>query len=192
MPKNVTIILGHPDASSYCGSLADTYADAARRAGHDVRLFRLGDIAFDPVLHHGYHQRQELEPGLLELREAITWARHLVFVYPVWCGSMPALLKGFFDRTFLPGYAFKYRENSPFWDKLLAGRSADVITTMDTPPWYYRFIYTRPGHHQIRKTILEFSGITPVRITSLGPVRYATPEKRENWRRKVEKLAQSA
>lgn len=192
MPKNVTIILGHPDASSYCGSLADTYADAARRAGHDVRLFRLGDIAFDPVLHHGYHQRQELEPGLLELREAITWARHLVFVYPVWWGSMPALLKGFFDRTFLPGYAFKYRDNSPFWDKLLAGRSADVITTMDTPPWYYRFIYTRPGHHQIRKTILEFSGITPVRITSLGPVRYATQEKREQWRRKVEKLAQSA
>lgn len=192
MPMNVTIILGHPDASSYCGSLADTYADAARRAGHDVRLFRLGDIAFDPVLHHGYHQRQELEPGLLELREAITWARHLVFVYPVWWGSMPALLKGFFDRTFLPGYAFKYRDNSPFWDKLLAGRSADVITTMDTPPWYYRFIYTRPGHHQIRKTILEFSGITPVRITSLGPVRYATQEKREQWRRKVEKLAQSA
>lgn len=192
MAKNITIILGHPDAASYCSSIADTYAEAARRAGHEVRLFRLGDIAFDPVLHHGYNKRQELEPGLLEVREAITSANHLVFVYPIWWGSMPALLKGFFDRTFLPGYAFKYRDNSPFWDRLLAGRSADVITTMDTPPWYYRFIYTRPSHHQIRKTILEFCGIKPVRITSFGPVRYAKPEKREQWRRKVEQLALSA
>lgn len=191
MSKKITIILGHPDAASYCGALADTYAQSARDAGHEVRLFRLGEITFDPVLHHGYNKRQELEPGLLDIREAITWANHLVFVYPIWWGSMPAILKGMFDRVFLPGYAFKYRENSPLWDRLLAGRSAHVITTMDTPPWYYRLIYTRPGHHQIRKTILEFCGIKPVRITSFGPVRYATPGKRERWLQQVNRFARS-
>lgn len=192
MRKNITVILGHPDAASYCGELAHAYTQAAKDAGHDVRLFRLGDIAFDPVLHHGYRQRQDLEPGLVEVKEAITWAHHLVFVYPIWWGAMPALLKGLFDRVFLPGYAFKYRPNSQFWDRLLAGRSAHAIVTMDTPPWYYALMYTKPGHHQIKKTILEFCGIKPVKITSLGPVRHASADKRARWIEQIRRHAASA
>ena len=189
MSKNITIILGHPNAVSYCGDLAQAYAQAAKEAGHTVRLFKLGEIAFDPTLHHGYSKRQELEPGLKEIQDAITWANHLVFVYPIWWGSMPALLKGMFDRVFLSGYAFKYRENSQFWDKLLTGRSAHVIATMDTPPWYYRWVYKMPGHNQIKKTILEFCGIKPVKITSLGPVRYAKPAQREKWLQEIKNYA---
>ncbi len=189
MPKQITVILGHPDAHSFCGALADHYVAAARAAGHEVRLFRLGDIAFDPVLRHGYQQRQPLEPGLETVREAISWAQHLVFVYPIWWGSMPALLKGLFDRIFLPGYAFKYRKDSPWWDRLLSGRSAHAITTMDTPPWYFRLVYSMPAHHQMRKTILEFCGIKPVRITSFGPVRNATEPQRARWLKTVEAAA---
>lgn len=192
MPKHITVILGHPDANSYCGELASAYVQAARDAGHEVRFFKLAEIAFDPTLHHGYKQRQELEPGLAEVKEAITWAQHLVFVYPVWWGAMPALLKGMFDRVFLPGFAFKYRQNSSFWDKLLSGRSAHVITTMDTPPWYYWLVYSKPGHHQIKKTILGFCGIKPVRITSLGPVRHASEARRKQWILQVQRAAASA
>lgn len=191
MSKNITVILGHPDSDSYCGALASAYAQAAEGAGHAVRFFKLGDIPFDPTLHHGYNKRQELEPGLKDIQQAITWANHLVFVYPTWWGSMPSLLKGFFDRVFLPGYAFKYRDNSQFWDKLLAGRSAHVFVTMDTPPWYYRLIYRMPGHNQIKRTILEFCGIKPVTITSIGPVRFASPAKREAWLKKVVRFATS-
>jgi NAD(P)H dehydrogenase (quinone) len=189
VPKNITVILGHPDASSFCNAIAEKYAASARAAGHTVKLFKLGEIDFDPVLRHGYNKRQELEPALLEIREAISWAQHLVFVYPTWWGSMPAILKGMFDRIFLPGYAFKYRKNSSWWDRLLVGRSAHAIVTMDTPPWFYRLVYTMPGHHQIRKTILEFCGIKPVRITSFGPVRDASEVRRSKWLLKVERLA---
>ena len=174
MAKKITVILGHPDASSFCGAIADQYIAAARLAGHQVRLFRLGEIVFDPVLRHGY-----------------SWAEHLVFIYPIWWGSMPAILKGMFDRIFLPGYAFKYRQNSSWWDKLLSGRSAHVIATMDTPPWYFRLVYTMPGHHQIRKTILEFCGIKPVRITSFGPIRHASEVRRSRWLKQVERAARS-
>lgn len=191
-PKKVTVILGHPDSGSFCGALAETYAKSAAAAGHAVRLFRLGDIAFDPTLHHGYNKRQELEPGLQEIQEAITWSTHLVFVYPIWWGAIPALLKGMFDRVFLPGYAFKYRANSQMWDKLLAGRSAHIIATMDTPPWYFRLIYRMPGHHQMKKTILEFCGIKPVKVTSLGPIRFATAAKRKKWLDQVARAAQSS
>lgn len=192
MAKNITIILGHPDASSLCGTLAETYASSARSAGHSVRLFKLGEVDFDPILHHGYNKRQELEPGLKEIQDSITWANHLVFVYPIWWGSMPSLLKGMFDRVFLPGYAFKYRNNSQFWDRLLAGRSAHAIVTMDTPTWYYRLFYSMPGHHQMRKTILEFCGIKPVKITSFGPIRYATDKQRGKWIEKVGAFAKAA
>lgn len=192
MPKNITVILGHPDASSFCGALAEMYVQSASNVGHSVRYFKLGEIAFDPILHHGYNQRQELEPGLLDIQNAITWADHLVFVYPTWWGAMPALLKGMFDRVFLPGYAFKYRQNSQFWDKLLVGRSAHAIVTMDTPPWYYRLVYSMPGHHQMKKTILEFSGIKPVKLTSFGPIRHANEKQRNKWLQQVANYAKSA
>jgi NAD(P)H dehydrogenase (quinone) len=192
VPKNITVILGHPDASSFYGSIADRYVTAAQAAGHSVKLFRLGEMAFDPVLRHGYKKRQELEPALVEIREAIDWAQHLVFVYPIWWGSIPALLKGMFDRLFLPGYAFKCRKDSPWWDRLLAGRSAHAIATMDTPPWYYQLFYMRPGHHQMKKTILEFCGFKPVRMTSLGPVRHDSEAQMAKWLRQIEQHAAAA
>ncbi|GLR25083.1 NAD(P)H-dependent oxidoreductase [Limnobacter litoralis] len=191
MPKNITVILGHPDGLSFCNAIAEKYATSARAAGHTVRLFKLGEVEFDPVLRHGYNKRQELEleSALVEISESISWAQHLVFVYPIWWGSMPAILKGMFDRIFLPGYAFKYRKDSPWWDRLLVGRSAHAIVTMDTPPWYYRFVYTMPGHHQMKKTILEFCGIKPVKITSFGPVRGTSEAQRSKWLLKVERYA---
>lgn len=192
MEKNIAVILGSPDPDSFCRALADRYAQAAEQAGHQVRYFRLGEVEFDPVLRHGYNQRQELEPGLQEIKEAISWAEHLVLVYPVWWGGMPALLKGFLDRVFLPGYAFQYRKNSPLWDKLLAGRSAHVITTMDTPPWYFKLVYRSPAHNQIRRTILEFVGFKPVTITVLGPVRDASRSRKAAWLDRIAAFAKAS
>lgn len=181
MPAKVLVILGHPDSGSLCAALADSYSNGAREAGAEVRQLRLGEWDFDPLLHHGYHQIQELEPELIEAQQLITWASHLVFVYPTWWGAMPALLKGFFERTFLPGFAFKYRRNSPWWDKLLAGRSAELLVTMDTPGWYYRWIYRRPGHQQMKRTILGFCGIKLKRITEFSPVKSSKSEHRNAW-----------
>ena len=189
--SRIALILGHPDSDSFTGHLASEYAKAAESAGREVRVFRLGDMDFDPILHHGYRSRQELEPDLVELREAILWASHLVFFYPIWWGDMPALLKGALDRILLPGFAFKYREDSPLWDRLLAGRSARVFTTMDTPPWYFRWIYRAAGHRVLRSNILSFCGIKPVKIHSLGPVRKSTPEQRARWAEKVRSYAAS-
>ena len=178
--QNILVILGHPDADSFCGALATAYIQGAKRADAEVRELRVGNLTFDPVLWKGYHQIQPLEPDLAEAQNLIEWARHLVFVYPTWWGAIPALLKGFIDRTFLPGFAFKYRENSPLWDKLLTGRTAHLIVTMDTPPWYYRWIFRQPGHNQMKRTILGFCGIKVVKISRFGPIKGSSPEKRRN------------
>lgn len=181
MSKRILVILGHPQRDSLCGAIASSYVKSAKIAGNEVQQIFLGDLSFDPVLHSGYSAIQELEPDLAAGQAAITWAQHIVFVYPIWWGAMPALLKGFVDRVFLPGFAFKYREGSPFWDRLLSGRSAHLIVTMDTPPWYFRWIYRMPGHNQMKRTILEFSGIKPVAISSFGPVKGSNQQQRENW-----------
>jgi putative NADPH-quinone reductase len=153
----------------------------AEASGNEVRLISLGKLSFDPVLHDGYAKIQPLEPDLVSAQSAISWAQHLVFVYPTWWGAMPALLKGFIDRIFLPGFAFKYREGSVFWDRLLAGRSAHLLVTMDSPPWYYRWVVRMPGHNQMKRAILEFSGIKPVTISNFGPVKSSTLQQREKW-----------
>lgn len=184
------VVLGHPDSESFCSHLANTYVDHARSAGREVQLLRLGDLEFDPILWEGHKKgTQPLEPDLVAAQRAITWAEHLVFVYPIWWGAMPALLKGFIDRVFLPSFAFKYRSNSSSWDKLLRGRQADLLVTMDAPPWYFRWVQRMPGHHQMQRAILEFCGVSPVRISSFGPVHSASDQQRRRWLDRVAQLA---
>lgn len=192
MKNKILVILGHPDTESFCGALAESYVKGAKATGVDVRILKLGDLDYDPVLWKGYKRIQELEPDLIKSQELINWSDHIVFVYPNWWGAMPALMKGFFDRVFLPGFAFKYRDNSEFWDKLLSGRTAHLIVTMDTPPWYYRWIYHRPGHNEMKRTILGFCGIKVVKITELAIVRNSLPQKRDKWISMAERLGSNA
>jgi putative NADPH-quinone reductase len=193
MKKNILIILGHPDSNSFCGALADAYEAGAKAAGHEVERLSLGELVFDPVLHKGYAEIQPLEPDLLRAQQAITTAAHLVFVYPIWWGAPPALLKGFFDRTFLPGYAFRFSDASTTsWDRLLSKRSARLIVTMDTPPWYYRWVYRQPGHNQMKRTILDFCGIRPVTVMDFGPVKSSTLDLRGKWLSEVSALGSKA
>jgi NAD(P)H dehydrogenase (quinone) len=154
-----------------------------------VRVIRLDQLIFDPVLLEGYRVVQPLEPDLQSSQADILWAEHLVFVYPVWWGSIPALMKGFLDRTFLPGFAFKYVPGKKFPRQLLQGRSAHLLLTMDTPPWYFKWAYRAPAIHQMKKTTLEFCGVRPVRTLAVGPVLNSNAAKREDWLNKARRLA---
>lgn len=186
--KKILIIKGHPSKTSFCFALADAYKKGASEAGAEVQEISLPDLRFDPNLAHGYEKRMDLEPDLQEAWEKIKWAEHLVWVHPVWWGGMPALLKGFIDRLFLPGMAFRYRENSVWWDKLLTGKTGHIITTIDQPGWYYRLVYGRPSINQLKKSILGFCGIKPVKVTYIGMMKDSSPEARTKWLAQVEKL----
>lgn len=192
LKSKVLVINGHPDAHSYCAALSEAYVQgASNNSVVQVRTIDLYKLSFNPNLQYGYRQRTELEHDLLEAQSMIRWADHLVFVYPTWWGAMPALLKGFIDRVFLPGFAFKYRDNSSLWDKLLTGKSAHLIVTADTPSWYNRFIYRRAGHNVMKRNILQFCGISPVRITEIGPIKPSTDKQRARWLAKVNQLGQT-
>ena len=188
--KKILITLGHPNKESFGGSLAKSYREGALKSGAEVKELILADLKFDPILHRSYKEIQELEPDLVKAQELITWAEHLIFVYPLWWGTMPALLKGFLDRAFLPGFAFKYRKDSPFWDKLLTGKSARMIVTMDAPTWYNYWINGNAGPKAMKKATLEFCGIKPVKVTTIGSVKTLKTEQLKAWLEKVEKLGE--
>lgn len=186
--SRLLIIDGHPDPESYGAALAEAYKKGAEASGAEVHEIVIRDLTFNTNLQYGYRQRTELEPDLLNAQKELKWAQHIVWVYPVWWGSVPALVKGFIDRVFLPGFAFKKRENSLFWDRFLTGRSARIICTLDQPAWYYWLVYGRPSTNAMKKLTLQFCGIRPVRVTTIGPIRLSKPEYRQRWLERVERL----
>ncbi len=188
MQQRVLIINGHPDELSYTYSLTQAYERGAIEAGATVKHLVIGQLQFNPNLQFDYRQRIELEPDLLEALESIRWATHLVWVHPVWWGGLPALMKGFIDRLFLPGIAFKYRPGSVWWDKLFTGKTARIITTLDQPAWYYQVMFGNPSINQLKKSVLLLCGVKPVRVTYIGPVRSSTADRRIHWLETVSRL----
>ncbi len=186
--KKILIITGHPDKESYNFALADAYQKGAKDAGFEVKRIDIRNLEFNPNLQFGYRKRTDLEPDLLDAWEKIQSAEHIVWIYPVWWGSLPAIMKGFIDRLFLPGFAFKKREGSVWWDKFLKGKSARIICTLDQPAWYYRFNYGQPSHKAMKKLTMHFVGIKPVRITTIGPIRLSKDAFRKKWLDKVSSL----
>ncbi|WP_298486738.1 NAD(P)H-dependent oxidoreductase [uncultured Maribacter sp.] len=188
--KKTLIINGHPDKESFNYALSDAYKKGAISSGADVKEINIRELNFNPNLQFGYRKRMELEPDLIAAQEKLIWANHIVWVYPVWWSSVPAIMKGFLDRILLPGFAFKKRENSLLSDKFLTGKSARIICTLDQPPWYYSLVYKSPSHNAIKKGTLHYIGVKKVRITTIGPIRLSKEKFRTKWLNKVEKLGQ--
>jgi putative NADPH-quinone reductase len=168
--KKIYIIVGHPAKKSLCSRLADEYQATALQKGYEVRRDNITDLTFDPILHEGYKQIQTLEPDLLNIQTNLKWCNELIIFYPMWWGSMPALLKGLIDRTILPGFAFHYHDNDRLWDKYLSNRTAKVFSTSGGPAIYNRFVYKNADFTIIKKAILNFVGFKNVRCKRFGGV----------------------
>ncbi len=179
-PLKVLVVVGHPRPVSLAAGLAVAYAAGARRAGAEVELLELAGLEFDPHVRTRVFADQSVEPGLARAAALIAWADHLVFVYPTWWGTMPALLKGFLDRVLAPGFAFEETGRTGYLP-LLSGKTAELLTTTDTPNWVWRWIYGAPGDKAMARAILGFCGIEVAQILRFGPVRGSRPEQRRAW-----------
>lgn len=168
---DLLVIQGHPDRSSFIAALADAYAEAARTEGVRVRTLHLADLRFDPILHRGHHDEQPFEPDLADAVDAIRDASHVLFAFPTWWAAPPALVKGFVDRAFLPGVAFRYEPGRLLPIGMFAGRSARMLTSMDSPsPWYW-WKHGRATHRSFLDATLDFCGFGPIRATTIYSVR---------------------
>lgn len=190
MKKNILLILGHPSENSFCKGLIDAYQKGAENAGASCKILSLSKLNFNANLSDGYKsgEAMQLEPDLQASQQLIQWADHLVLAYPNWWGFMPALTKGFIDRVFLPGFAFKYQSGKLFPEKLLTGKSIRLLVTMDTPKFWFYLVYRAAQYQILKETIFKFVGIDPVRFSTFGFVRKSTDQQRNAWLKKVEQL----
>lgn len=185
--KKILIFLGNPTSDSYSGRLANAYEESAKSAGFYTDRININDLTFDPILHQGYKTIQALEPDLLMVQNKINWADHVVVIYPNWWCSMPAVMKGMFDRMWLPGFAFNFDKQTKKLIQRLRGKSAHVIIVAGTHSpfmtWWKFGDYT----NEIAHGILGFAGFK-VKVTAFGPTEKVSPQVLDAWVHKVERL----
>jgi putative NADPH-quinone reductase len=196
MPRRILIIVGHPDPDPkrLCRALADSYADGARSAGHQVQRIDLAELDFPLLRTMDEFQNGTVPAGLRDAVQAIVEAEHVALFFPLWLGTMPALLKAFLEQVMRPGVAFAYPESGKggFPKTLLKGRSARVVVTMGMPAFFYRLWYLGHGIAGMRRNILNFVGFRPVRETLLGMVEGASDAKRAQWLKHLRELGAAA
>lgn len=169
--RNIVLLLGHPDTSpARLGhALAEAYAEGARDAGHSLRRVEIGKLDFPLLRSKEEWTSGELPESLKPAQEAIEWAHHIVLFFPLWLGTMPALVKGFLEQVLRPGFAMQTSDLG-LWQRALRGRSAHVVVTMGMPAPMYRWYFFAHGVRALERNVLAACGLQPVRQTLIGMV----------------------
>lgn len=186
MTRRITIVQGHPDPAGghLCHALADAYAAGAEAAGHLVRRVEVARLDFPLLRTQAEFETEAASADIRAAQGAIAWAEQLVIVYPLWLGTMPALLKGFLEQAFRPGFAFETRPNG-LWARHLKGRSARIVVTMGMPAFVYRWYFGAHSLKSLERNVLGFCGIRPIRASLLGMVEAAGDARRRRWLARV-------
>lgn len=188
----VLILQGHPTpgGGNFCHGLGEAYAAGAREAGHEVRTILTGDIDVPLISSTEEWRTAAPPPEIAAAQEDILWAEHLVLIYPLWLGDVPARFKGFLEQAIRPTLIGEIGRNGKSGQRL-AGRSARVIVTMGMPGWFYRLYYCAHSLKSLKRNVLQFVGISPVRTTVVGGVDRSA-DYRRGWIARVRALGAGA
>lgn len=171
-PRRILLLEGHPDVAPerLHRALADAYAEGARAGGHELRRVQVGALDF-PLLRTAHEWHHGAVPSALQpVQDAMRWSDHLVLMFPLWMGDMPALTKAFIEQVARPGFAVGPEGARPFGHKPLSGRSARVVVTMGMPALVYRWFYRAHSVKALERNVLGFIGYSPVDETLIGQV----------------------
>ena len=182
MSDRILVIDGHPDRDDarLCHALADAYQKGGKSGGHEVRQIKVAEINFPLLRTSEQFESGQIPADIKAAPEAFQWCNHMLIIYPLWLGTMPSLLKGFFEQVFRPGFAFDNKTAG--WPKgNLSGKSARIVVTMGMPGWVYRWIFGAHSLKSLERNILRFAGIKPIRETIYGMVEAVSDAKRARW-----------
>ena len=186
---HILIVDGHPDRSEerFCHALAAAYAEGARQSGHDVRGITIAKLDIPVLRSHDEWVHGTVPPQLREAQDAVKWADHLVIIYPLWLGDVPAYLKAFLEQFARPDFAFAPGSSHPTAGPL-NGKSARLIVTIGMPGFLYRWFFFKHSLTSLKRNVLELVGIRPVRETIIGMVETTDHRK---WLKSVELLGRA-
>ena len=190
MHQKITLIQGHPDPKGrhFGHALADSYVRGALAEGHEIKVIEIAQIDFPLLRSQAEWNDGTTPPSLREAQAAIAWADHLVVIFPLWLGTMPAVLKGFLEQVLRPGFALEHKSGDRFPEKRLQGKSARVVAPMGMPAIWYRWFFRAHCVRGLERNILGFCGISPVRETLIGLVEAKSPAARQKWLDRLEAL----
>jgi putative NADPH-quinone reductase len=185
----IVVIQGHPDPAPerYCRAIAAAYCRGAEAAGHQLRQIDVADLALPTLCSRAEWQAPPSSNGVGAAQALIEWAEHVVLVYPLWLGDVPALLKAFLEQVLRPGFAFERGADGAVGKPRLGGRSAHVLVTMGMPGVFYRIYFRAHSLKSLKRNILGFCGFRPVRTSVFGLVE-GSPKRREAWLERVEEM----
>jgi putative NADPH-quinone reductase len=191
---NVLILDGHPDpaAGRLVHALAEAYRQGAEKAQHPVQVVRVADLTFPLLRSQADYEKEEPVEAVRQVQHLVEWATHVVIFYPLWLGSMPALLKGLLEQMLRPGFAFSTKKLGRWRVKYMHGKSARIVVTMGMPAFLYRWYFRAHSLRSLQRNILEFIGFRRVRATIIGSAGSMTREQREAWLQKLRDLGEAA
>ena len=191
--KNIVIVQGHPDPAGnrFCHALAKAYSTGAQASGHSVKLIDIAQIEFPMLRTQTDFDQGEAPEVIKQAQHAIQAAQHLVIIYPLWLGSMPAYLKAFLEQVFRPGFAAVKTADGKPWKQLLSGKTAHIVITMGMPAFIYRWYYLAHSLKSLERNILGFCGIKPTQETLIGLVESIDDNKRQQWLDKMELMGRA-
>ncbi len=181
--RKIAIIQGHPDAAPvrFCRALGAAYAESAVAAGHVVDPIDVATLDFPLLGSSEEFEHGRLPDTLKDAQDAIGRADHLVFIYPLWLGSMPALLKAFLEQVMRPGFAVGSADAGQRSGGLLKGKSARIVVTMGMPALVYRWYFGAHSLKSLERNILRFAGIGPIRESLIGTIGAKDETARKRW-----------
>lgn len=192
--KNILILDGHPDPSDarLVHALADAYRQGAEQAKHSVQVVRLADLSFPLLRSQADYEKDEPVEAVRQVQHLMDWATHVVIFYPLWLGSMPAMLKALLEQMMRPGFAFSAKQLGRWPVKYMSGKSARIVVTMGMPGFWYRWYFRAHSLRSLQRNILEFVGFGRVRSTIIGSAGSMTRMQREAWLQNLRDLGQLA
>jgi putative NADPH-quinone reductase len=188
----IVLVQGHPDndPARFCRALADAYRDGAVKAGHSVFILDVAALTFDPLRSRADWESSTPPVAIVQAQKVVEGADHLVFIFPLWLGTLPALLKAFLEQVMRPGFAFTPSKGG--LRGRLKRRSSRMIVTMGMPAWLYRLWFCSHGIASFRRGILAFVGFRPNRVSLIGSIETMDEQQRLAWLRYVNNLGRKA
>lgn len=182
----ILIIYAYPNTTGFTHAILQKILQGTQQK-NQVKLIDLYQEKFDPVLIFNEEKRRrnmQFEEETAEFREKIAWADHLIFIFPIWWGGMPAILKGFIDKVFSKGFAYTYQGKSNLPKGLLTNKSAWIVTTEDAPRWY-KNLFQQDYGRVLKKQVLHMSGIKKVTHYSLSSLKDLKSKQRVTFLQKL-------
>lgn len=192
--SKIAIIQGHPDQSNshYCHAIAKAYSEGAITKNHTVTIIDASSLTLPFLRNQEEFESDTIDESVLNIQNIITNADHIVIIYPLWLGIMPASLKHFFEQVIRPSFAFKKEKNKSIPKKLLKGKSARIIVTMGMPSIIYQWLYHAHSLKSFEQLILRFVGFSPIHHTIIGRIDSISDKRRLQWLKRIKRLGENS